>query len=551
MTVTRLVSFLGTTNYDFATFWDQSTDAHSSVHRLTDLATIESMPSSVRALQVVVLGTIDVWRKWFSGLTDVVGGRYCEDLLETRYHERFDSFELYFLAVTKGVVESSDLLPLDPDATEAQLGAKAVDRTRAEQWALFGVMDIALNSPFPLGSDTKEVTTSSGHELDLMRELDQPRVVPLFRHGPSLPDKVPSHVLLDVSNGFRSQPIFAASAMSYSAFKRKYSERKTGATSTAPIIDVRYCAYDPQRHRAAAGTIQGERPSPSAPPPARIALFLQESTAGQSERLIAPVPVVDLTNVVAADTWLSALSDFLRHGRGDNLQQACLLLAGKLGRNGVPLKQFGLSIKNLSDGVCTLRVQECITKLSSKVFEAHKKAASLIGTHLPFAIDEFKRIEQLSSRMHTPQLLSPEGLAAWIAYGEQCVMWERYTEAIAVAREGYVVALRVRMDPGAGQPERDWKWQVYESIRINSESQILEYKPSSQYSELALDDAALTRDVRLLANLKFQASQSRNDALHCGLNESAGQNMRVQADEMIKKLRRELGQVWKELFTPT
>lgn len=312
----------------------------------------------------------------------------------------------------------------------------------------------------------------------LRRALD---LAPIEEAGETV---APTRILFDVTHGYRTQPLFAMSVLSY--MQSEWARRGVDA----PELRVLYGAYDPQ-----------------------------------SSQPDVPAPLWDLTQQLTVTRWNTALDALMRYGRADDLealaraesvaQRAAAQRAGVTGSALAPASvagTFGKLARAFADDVALARFASLLTGLRHRQrpgdetrgsaaklhdFLASEEMASL-AARLPVLRDSLATLAAWLAPLRAPGIETSQGVAALAALAQRCVHLQRYAEAAAATREGLITQHTLAQGAAlACEPNLSG----YHDARVAAERAI------------ARDGAAPTE--RALS----AAVQSRNDLLHGGLND--------------------------------
>jgi CRISPR-associated DxTHG motif protein len=255
----------------------------------------------------------------------------------------------------------------------------------------------------------------------------------------ALIDAVPeqAELILDITHGFRSQPLFAFVAASYLQVVRKVS-----------IKGVYYGAFD---------------------------------VVDKSSPL--PRPVFDLLPTLTLLRWASAGNSFLSYGDGAELRNLLIDENKRIGSK--TLKDFGNNLNNFTSALELLRpneTAEAATKLSQNLQDLPKDSSfQTIQQPLGLLLDSIDRRVQTFN----PASFLAKALAMLRFYQET----QQPTQAILAAREALVSIACVRLGV---QPNSDY------ATRKRAETSFDTWQLSGNDSEREL--AALWSEVRPLRN---------------------------------------------------
>jgi CRISPR-associated protein Csx16 len=222
-----------------------------------------------------------------------------------------------------------------------------------------------------------------------------------------------TRILLDVTHGFRTQPFFAAGAVSF-----------VRAVDAAPCtIEVLYGAFE-----------------------ARTPADAPDAVA----------PLWDLTPFVELTDWSQALRLFLLTGRTPAVMEEFVKRAADAlvrawldrGREGEKPALHGLAkaFADFSADLATVRTGDLLlgrdgAPSASRLLAKLDAAAPLLEQHLPPLADVLKSVRALIEPLVLPagsdSLATTEGHAALAALARMYLAFERYLEAATTVREGH------------------------------------------------------------------------------------------------------------------
>lgn len=232
--------------------------------------------------------------------------------------------------------------------------------------------------------------------------------------------RVPEDTLLvlDITNGFRSQPFFAAAALS---FVRAVDDRR-------PEVRVFY-----------AGNLVEDRPT----------------------------DVWELTAFTELVDWAQALSLFLKTGRVAGVAEPARRLGRDLrkqwalqGQQGPKpgLDRLAEALKNFGEALVTVRTGDLLLGREEEVSASRNLMSALddseeeVRQYLPPLADVLDRIRRFAAPLaRTDSLKGPEGDAALAALARLYLDMQRYSEAATTVREAWVTRYA---SPQAATPGR-------------------------------------------------------------------------------------------------
>lgn len=354
---TRIVSFLGLGNaralpelrYQSVHYRRPDGTVTEAKHRLLDCVTVQAAldEANGEVTALIVLGTKEVRAFWFDERA-----RYRQQLVEALGDERVPP--IAFVELPSG-------------------------STEAERWRLF----------------------------DLVRGCLEQR--PLTLHAPSgapfTESSVPDRVDLDITHGFRSQPFFAAAALSFQLAETRWSVRHDGG-SAGPEVRILYGAFEAREDDIA--------------------------------------PIWNLTQFLDAARWQSAVNDLMEHGRADQLS-ALLTTEDKRRRTTVtsreghrrlkPLRDFAKAAKGFADALVTVRFPALVTERSGALARAASEVEPLFDEWLPPARSALQRLKGWCAGLQAEHPISAAGQRAGLELCRLYLRLERFAELSALLRE--------------------------------------------------------------------------------------------------------------------
>jgi hypothetical protein len=226
-----------------------------------------------------------------------------------------------------------------------------------------------------------------------------------------------------------------------------------------------------------------------------------------------------LTPILQAQSWLDALSSLRIHGRGDQIESLCRSHSSN------SIQDFGKAVANFADGLCTLRVADTIETTSVALLDSIDQSSGELIHAFPILQEEVGALKAMVSPLVAEDIYTKEGVSAWSNFARLCFRLQRFAEAVAVVREGYVVA-SIALLQSWGVTDVRWLEPVsFDGARCaNYPAGILPRKNVSLHigdtelllSDLGLETAKISA-IRKLIGMKLEAGGLRNDVLHCGL----------------------------------
>jgi CRISPR-associated protein Csx16 len=221
----------------------------------------------------------------------------------------------------------------------------------------------------------------------------------------------PDEIIMDVTHGFRSQPLLGVAAASFAL-----SEWMRRRVETPPTLRLLYGAWD----------------------------------ARNPETNVAPV--WDLTEFVAATRWNSALDAFMRYGRADEIaslgrqdsraRRRCSVAAGVRGaalHNDGAADRFGNAAKAFADDLALARLKSLFTSSAPRLRELLQgNDARTLCERLPPLRGTIEQLRNWIDPLCAPNVLGPEGLHATAELAELYGRLQRFAEQAATVREGLI-----------------------------------------------------------------------------------------------------------------
>lgn len=311
--------------------------------------------------------------------------------------------------------------------------------------------------------------------FDAVRESLRPVALPELGET-----EAPARILVDLTHGFRAQPLLGMAALGY-----VLSEWKRANLSAVPDLTLLYGAFEAREGDTA--------------------------------------PIWDLTPFVTATQWNNALDALMRYGRADDLEalgahetRRQVDVARHAGATGKALsalgtaKRFGALARTFADDLSLARFPQLLTGLRGKDGRAEGSAQKLLGfldgddaraleSRLPVLRDSLARLRTWLAPLQADRIESREGVRALASLASLCGQMQRYSEQIAAVREGLVSLDAItRGRPLASEPGASG----YHDARLAAER-----------------DLSARRDTSdPLADAFRQIAQPRNDIHHGGLN---------------------------------
>lgn len=463
--VVRIVSFLGTTNYDLAGYELDASPDKVILTSLNDAASIlDAFAKGADRVEVVIIGTEQVATTWMPQYERVLREASLEDAQALR-------------ARTVSGLERPLAAYFDDDRLTWGFVRAPQGKNMGESWALFDVVR----------------RLASGDALDLAElqaEVDR-RSPP----GALPPADVPwgirkltraGKVHVDITNGFRSQPFFASSALAYLVTNEQAN----------PVRDrtVGYAVYATEQNHFGKGTLQ------TAPP----------------ERPTRPEPVAhqDVSRTLEAFRWTAAVHALMRYGRADELESAVAAFANEHPADAEIAKAFGAAAVEFADSLCTIRLPNLITVAAPRLGRTTSDFRKRIAERLPPLSAPLAELTRWAQAVQATEVISDEGLRAAMGVIELCMSLNRYAEAVAVLRETLVTLWSLER-----KRARALSHTKFSKDRRRRERQL---GGTAQCENLIVESDSKARvSPRRVAALFKRVADTRNDVLHAGFRSKA------------------------------
>lgn len=253
-----------------------------------------------------------------------------------------------------------------------------------------------------------------------------------------------------------------------------------------------------------------------------IALYLQTAKNVKIEKIIYGAfddknadnisPVFDLTPFLEMINWTTAAEQFLKYGDAAKLKDQLRATHGKTYSPDSPFRALRLNavgdeLAKLTDALSLVRPSEVLSN-SKKLAEELKKAQpdfqNIIAAK-PFSFLLDKVVNRFSSFSQTANLFSESGFQAQAQMIEFYLQTEQYQQAILLGREAIVSKVCVQHNLSVLNKERE---QAEYLLRQWSEPLSRKQPVAKEYSK-----------YKELAQLWNKTIDIRNDMAHAGMNE--------------------------------
>jgi len=350
------------------------------------------------------------------------------------------------------------LIELDPTVgAVVLLGTAAV----YERWVATGLASELLGRPFefmhlPDGKDPRE-RWEIFHRL--ARALRSDRIE-------DLEDEDPDAIVLDVTHGFRLQPMLGLAALSF--------VRSDEARDGDPITPVRI-TYGAFEARAADTNV---------------------------------TPIWDLTELLIAHEWNAAFDAFLKYGRADEVHRLAIDTARQ--RGGDPaaarsLEAFAKRARRFADDLALSRISTVFKESAEALRHAirHPELTTWVD-RLPVLESPLATLDQRLRRLRSAEVVSKDGLRAQVALIRNQFDAHQFASAAVSIREGLVDLAAVLLNRGhdVEPSESTWTREARKGIEDRLELNAATDRPNPK--------------LESIARFRNQFRRVRNDILHGG-----------------------------------
>ena len=272
----------------------------------------------------------------------------------------------------------------------------------------------------------------------------------------------PSEIVVDVTRGFRSQPVFATAAL---AFTRAEWRRREVADQ--PLLRIQYAAFDKDRGCA---------------------------------------PMWELTQLLDALDWNAAIDGLMRFGRADDLgtllraEQKRSVMSNDSQARYPGFARLGRAAATFADALVTARVPQVLTTAARSLRAAIAAARVDVETSLPPLEPTLEALGRWLDGLDADEPLDGAGLRASVALARLYGRLQRYSEMSALLRELLVSRFAFAAGPPALQPACGDK-------AFNEHRTLVERRASESGRA---GHAGVSRALYELADL-------RNDVQHCAM----------------------------------
>lgn len=218
-------------------------------------------------------------------------------------------------------------------------------------------------------------------------------------------------------------------------------------------------------------------------------------------------PIWDLTTIVFQHLWLSAVDEFLTHGRADRFASLCKAAGDRSGRDGQHeqagrLRRLAGAALGLADALATARLARLVEQAASQFCSAAEAAQPLLEQQSPMLTAPLRRLIQRAASCRAERLLSRDGLRAAVGVARFALECQRYAECSAILRETAITAHALRhppaerLDPPQNQPYEAWRNRQEEAIRATGREYRTTASTPEPWAKLFDDYTELRNDVQ-------------------------------------------------------
>ena len=349
----------------------------------------------------------------------------------------------------------------------------------------------------PEGAEGKQLRTIFAWLLYVFdpAHFEAPGEAPGLQHVE--PDRL--ELYLDVTHGFRIQPIYGVQALHFAVAEW---ERRG---QTVPPIRILYGAYD---------------------------------AANKAE----PAPIWDLTETLTASRWNRAVDAMLRYGRGDALaslaaeeyRRRTQRTAGVDYRRESKLRQLGDRVRQFSNDIVTGRLEHLLTESAGALYEVLKdEQLKDLLDRFPYLQAPMAALREQVRNLQADQATSRSGIEAALRLATLLHQMNRYLERAAVLRETFVTWLQVQLQQ---ESLPDGLAGALEEAATSEDDAAHPADTSRQQADklfqlLAARSQRLKHSSTEWERLADEIAKTRNDMLHQGFNKD-----RRSAKKLIDKL---------------
>ncbi len=283
----------------------------------------------------------------------------------------------------------------------------------------------------------------------------------------------PAEIVVDVTHGYRAQAVLAAAAVAFAL-----AEWGRLGVADPPRVRLLYGTFDPQTYRGPRDPVY---------------------------------PFWDLTQVVSAVEWSSALDALLRYGRADEIER----LAKRPGGNGL-VADFARKAKNLADDLVLVRLRSLFSSSAPALVDfLASHASSLASSHLPPMESALDQLRKAAEPLRSDRVCDRDGLRATAALAGLYAGLQRFAELAVVVGEGlqnhFGLAWGVSDLPEPGTKGMSAARRALKEAWRDGKAPGEPLEPAGEPNRSALDGN------RALSSGDSRQVEARNDIAHAGL----------------------------------
>jgi hypothetical protein len=329
----------------------------------------------------------------------------------------------------------------------------------------------------------------------------------LFEVGLGETGRGPEQIVLDVTTGYRIQPMAAVAAAN-----TKRAEWRRRSVSSSPAIHVYYAQFDPHsatdyREDPAREYFSKRKPSPPTAP-----MYVDE--------IVRVGNLQNLAELELSERWNEGIAAFLRFGRADDLAELAV-------EQGLP--ELGRRLRDLADALCTAQIPKVISELApATVAELDRATSMLVRSNAPAASVRFVReiraeLEKIA--LEAPFLVSSQaGFEKSQALLDWYLRLGRYSEVISATNELMVLLSALTLGgstwPEPGSAGFDEWWGSYTKKRLKALNKLVDHGVVANAVDF---DRALRDERNPVAHAGFREEIKTPDVIRQRITEIAKQ----------------------------
>jgi CRISPR-associated protein, TM1812 family len=275
-----------------------------------------------------------------------------------------------------------------------------------------------------------------------------------------------------------------------------------------------------------------------------IALYLQTAKSIKVEKIIYGAfegrsndniaPVLDLTPFLEIVNWASATEQFLKYGDAAGLKNQLRATQGKTYAPDSPFRALHLNavgdkLEKLTDALSLVRPKEVLLnakELNEELKKAQPDFQNIIAAK-PFSFLLDKVVNRFSSFSQTANLFSESGFQAQAQMIEFYLQTEQYQQAILLGREAIVSKVCIQHNFSA----------IDKDERMKAEDLLCQWSEPLSRGQPVAKEHSKYRELAMLWNKTIHI---RNDIAHAGMNEEA-----AEAKSLIHRIKTTCGEIQK------